>query len=238
MLESVRRGSMSPSDVSKADIIKSYHDLIRRMVGEQSVQSSAPRPFPQFPSMYYDGANDKLAFNNWLRTLLLYFRASMMCGEEHDDLRVTTAASYLKGIARDWFFARVAAPGSSIPYNFEEVIIEMVQVFLAPGSFLWPGRLPKYVPGTSARAFYFQIQHQYEIDATFGTGEQRDSFIQHSFLQGIREGIMEMNSAEGESIVNWYVASDTRSKEAMVDRVQRMFDALEQTRQERPYGRW
>lgn len=162
---------MSSFEDSEAACIhlKNYRDLIRRMVGEQPVQSFAPRSSPLPPSVYYDGANDRPAFDNWLRTLLLYFRAFMMCGEEHDDLRVTTAARYLEGIAKDWFFVRVTAPGSSIPYKFEEVVIEMAQVFLALGSPMWPGRLPRYIPGTTARAFYFQIRHQYEMDPTFGT---------------------------------------------------------------------
>jgi hypothetical protein len=102
-----------PDDPKLSIPLKFHRDLIRSMVSGPLERSTAPKLSLQPPSVYFDGTDNKAAFENWLRTLLLYFRVSLMCGEDYDDVRVTTAAIHLKGIARDWFFARVAAPGSS-----------------------------------------------------------------------------------------------------------------------------
>lgn len=72
----------------------------------------------------------------------------MMCGEEHGGLGVTTVVRYLKGTAGDQFFARVAVPGSSIPYKFEELAIEMAPVFLTFESVWWSTDPPKRIQGT------------------------------------------------------------------------------------------
>jgi len=215
-----------PDEPKAAIHLEKYRGLIRHMVGEQPVHSSAPRPFPQLPSVYYDGTNDIPAFNNWLHTLLLYFRTSMMCGEENDDLRVSTAAKCLKGMARDWFFARVAAPGFSIPYKFEGVVVEMARVFLASRPWqVLPGR-PKYTPRTTARAFYFQIQHWYEMGVATGE-EQGDSHIEKAFLLGMREAMLEVNPAEGEFIKDWFRVYDRSSVESMLTQTQNMLATLE-----------
>lgn len=190
-----------PDDDPKLPIPLKYHrDLIRSVVGNQPVRSAASRPLlQQPPSVYFDGTDDSAAFENWLRTLLLYFRASMMCGEEYDDIRVTTAARCLKGIARDWFFARVAAPGSSIPYKFEEVVIEMGQVFV---TFALP-KPPKYIPGTTPAAFYFQFEHWHEVTNGW-TKEQGGFYVQDRFLVGMREAMLEMYPSEGGLIGDWF----------------------------------
>ena len=188
-----------PDDSKLSIPLKFYRDLIRSMVAEQPVpRSTAAKPFPQPPSVYFDGTNNRVAFENWLYTLLLYFRASMMCGEEYDDIRVTTAARYLKGVARDWFFARVAAPGSSIPYKFEEVVIEMVQVFVK----LRSPAPPKYIPGTTPASFHFQLEHWYQM-ANGGAKEQRDFYVQKHFLLGMREAMREMYPWGDELIRKW-----------------------------------
>ena len=214
------------SDSRIAIHLKNYRDIIRQMVGEQPIHSNAPRPFPQFPTVYYDGINDSLAFDNWLRTLLLYFRASVMCGEENDDFRVTTAARCLKGIARDWFFARVVVPGSSIPYRFEEVIIGLAQVFLTFDCLGWP----RYIPGTTARAFHFQLQHWHEMNNTT-TEEQRDLAVQQLFILGMREVTLELYLEQGESIRNWWGGCDTSSTERMLTHAQRTLDGLKAVKQ-------
>lgn len=215
--------------------LENYRNLIRRMVGElQFVYATAPRPFPQLPSVYYDGTNDKLAFDNWLRTFLLYFRASMMCGEEYDDFRVTTAAESLKGVARDWFFARVAKPGSSIPYKFEEVVIEMARVFIAFGSPPRSTSLPKYIPGTTARAFYFQLQYYYETDNPTATEEQGGPYIRRLFLMVVRKAMMEMNPEDQDEVIigDWFVdCINTSSQEALLDQTQHTLDKLERRKQ-------
>lgn len=212
--------------------LKNYRGLIRQMVGEQPAPSSAPRPLPQFPSVYYDGTNDRPAFNNWLRTLLLYFRASMMCGEENDDVRVSTAAKYLKGIARDWFFTTVAAPGSSVPYKFEEVVIGVAQVFLASRYVRLMPQPPKYTPRTTTRAFYFQLQHWYEMEITTGTENQRDSRIEDAFHLRMREAMLEMYPTESVLIEHWAVNLDPGSVEKMLDVTQCMLVLFEENKQQ------
>ena len=225
------------SDESEATIdLENYRGLIRRMVDLEPNYIHLPRPFPQPPSVYYDGTNDRLAFDNWLHTLLLYFHASMLCGGYYDGVRVSTAANCLTGIARDWFFARVAAPKSSIPYQFEEVVIEMIQVFLALGSRLHPPGPPKYTPGTTARAFYFQLQHWYEMEKTTGTEEQRDSYIEDPFLVGMREAMLEMYSTEGKFIGDWFMTCDMSSVERMLKQTQRMLVVLEERKHEAQEG--
>jgi len=225
----------SDSDIPESVHLKNYRDLIRRMVNEQPDTISTPpdvlRPSPQHPSTYYDGTNDRAAFDRWLRALLLYFRASMMCGEVYDDLRVTTAAGYLEGIARDWFFARVAAPGSSVPYKFEEVVIGMVRVFVTFESPGWSSP-PNYTPGTTARAFHFQLQYWNETNNPTPTEAQGDALIRHTFLQWMRKAMLEMYPGEDRFITGWYTECDRDSKEIMLDQTQSTLDWLREKKQE------
>jgi len=222
----------SDSNIPEPIYFKNYRDLIRRMVGGSPGYHDPPWPTPPHPSIYYDGTNDRAAFDRWLHTLLLYFRASDMLGGSNDDFRVSAAAGYLEGVARDWFFVRVAAPGSSIPYKFEEVVIEMARVFVTFGTqFL--SSPPKYVPGTTARAFWFQLQHWKEMDDPTATKEQRDPFIRDSFVQGMYEAMLEMDP--GEHIERWYdlvVADGECSEETMLNRTQYTLDKLKRKREE------
>ena len=218
-----------PDDSKLSISLKYYRDLIRSMVAEQPVpRPTALKPFPQPPSVYFDGTNNRVAFENWLYTLLLYFRASMACGEEYDDIRVTTAARYLKGVARDWFFARVAAPGSSIPYKFEEVVIEMAQVFVT----LRSSTPPKYISGTTPAAFHFQFEHWFETTIG-GSKELRDFYIQNHFLQGMREAMWEMYPLGDKLIRDWFdwfsvaYGDDVIPKEVLLGRTRHVLYDLE-----------
>ena len=213
------------SDDSKPPIpLKYYRDLIRNMVGTRIASAYYLKPLPL---VYFDGTDDRVAFENWLYALLLYFRVSMMCEEPYDDVRVTTAAGYMKGVAKDWFFARVATPGSSIPYKFEEVVIEMAQVFITFG----PSAPPKYIPGTTPAAFHFQLEHWYEMTVG-GSKKRRDFRVKNQFLLGMREAMQEMHPSESELIGDWFDTSydddDAIPKEVLLGRTRRVLDRLEE----------
>ena len=84
--------------------LKDHRKLIHGVVGEQPTHSFVLERLS--PSVL-----DRIAFDNWLRTFLFYFRISCKRSPPFHD-----CGHILKGIAVIWFFVEVAAPKSSIPY--------------------------------------------------------------------------------------------------------------------------